>query len=130
MSNYKIEYIKYRVEKSAQAYEDAKILAANGRWNGAVNRLYYSCYYIVSALALNNDIVTQTHSGLKTQFNLNFIKTEMLSKDLGKLYSDLFDWRQKGDYGDMYDFDKETVESLLMPVEEFLKTISSLIKFE
>jgi len=46
---------------------------------------------------------------------------------MGRLYSDLFDSRQKGDYGDMYDFDKETVESLLIPVKEFIDTLKQLL---
>jgi uncharacterized protein (UPF0332 family) len=38
------------------------------------------------------------------------------------------DWRQKGDYGDMFDFSKETVVPLLKPVEQFLMKIKGLIK--
>jgi uncharacterized protein (UPF0332 family) len=38
------------------------------------------------------------------------------------------DWRQKGDYGDMFDFDKKTVEPLLKPVEKFLTEITKLVK--
>lgn len=90
--------------------------------------MYYTCYYAVSALLLKNDIATQTHSGLKTQFNLHFIKTGLISKDFGRLYSDLMDWRQKGDYGDMYDFNKESVEPLLKPVEDFLNQVELLTK--
>ena len=37
-----------------------------------------------------------------------------------KLYSDLIDSRQKSDYGDLCDFDKETVESLIEPVSELI----------
>ena len=46
---------------------------------------------------------------------------------MGKLYSDLIDSRQKGDYGDLYDFDKETVESLIEPVGEFISSLKKLI---
>lgn len=46
---------------------------------------------------------------------------------MGKLYADLMDWRQKGDYGDMFDFDREAVNPLFQPVEEFLKKIRSLV---
>lgn len=127
MSDYKEEYIKYRIEKSDQAYLDAKLLASRESWNGCINRLYYSCYYIVSALALQNDIQAQTHSGLRSQFNLHFIKTKKVSLDMGKLYSDLIDSRQKGDYGDLYDFDKETAESLIEPVAEFISALKKLI---
>jgi len=77
-------------------------------------------------LLLKNNVTTQTHAGLKTQFNLLFIKNEILPKDYGRLYSDLMDWRQKGDYGDMYDFNRDSVEPLLIPVEEFLKEIVQL----
>ena len=77
-------------------------------------------------MLLKNNVTTQTHAGLKTQFNLLFIKNEILPKDYGRLYSDLMDWRQKGDYGDMYDFNRDSVEPLLIPVEEFLKEIVQL----
>lgn len=90
--------------------------------------MYYTCYYTVSALLLKNGISAQTHTGLKSQFNLHFIKTGVIEKNFGKLYADLMDWRQKGDYGDMFDFDKTTVESLLKPVEQFLDEIISLVK--
>ena len=127
MRDFKEEYIKYRIEKSERAYLDAKLLASQESWNACINRLYYSCYYIVSALALKNDIQAQTHSGLRSQFNLHFIKTKKISIEMGKLYSDLIDSRQKGDYGDLYDFDKETVESLIEPVSEFIWSLKKLI---
>ncbi len=127
MNDYKGEYIAYRIEKSDQAYLDAKLLASKESWNASINRLYYSCYYIVSALALQNDIQTQTHAGLRSQFNLHYIKTKKVSIEMGKLYADLIDSRQKGDYGDLYDFDKETVESLIAPVGEFISVLKELI---
>ena len=127
MNDYIGDYIKYRIEKSDQASNDALILARSGSWNGSINRLYYACYYLVSALTLKDGIETKTHSGLRNQLNLHYVKNEKIPLELGKLYSDLFDSRQKGDYGDMYDFDKETVESLLIPVKEFIEILKSLL---
>ena len=128
MKEYKSDYIEYRLLKASEALEAAKLLAENNSWNACVNRLYYTCYYAVSALLLKNGTSAQTHTGLKSQFNLHFIKTGAIEKSFGKLYADLMDWRQKGDYGDMFDFDKTTVEPLLKPVEQFLDKITSLIK--
>jgi len=76
---------------------------------------------------LKNGISTQTHTGLKMLFNLHFIKTGIIEKEFGKLYTDLMDWRQKGDYGDMFDFTRETVEPLLVPIEQFLNRVTVLI---
>lgn len=71
MTGTKDDYINYRINKSIEIYEDAILLAANKRWNSCVNRLYYSSYYLVSALLYKNDIKAETHNGVKTHFFLN-----------------------------------------------------------
>lgn len=76
----KSEYSKYRIESAFQTYEAAKVLADNGFWNSAVNRLYYSLFYAVSALLVINDIQTKSHSSTKSQFSLHFIKIGKFDK--------------------------------------------------
>ena len=63
----------------------------------------------------------------KNAIQLTLYKTGIIEIEFGKLYADLMDWRQKGDYGDMFDFTKETVEPLLKPIEEFLIKITRLL---
>ncbi len=128
MSNNIDEYIKYRMAKSKESFEDAKLLAENESWNSCINRLYYACFYAVSALLLKNKLNTQTHSGTKSLLNLHFVKTGKITYEEGKLYTDLMDWRQKGDYGDMFDFEKDDVEILLEPISSLLIKIEMLLK--
>jgi uncharacterized protein (UPF0332 family) len=128
MNSYKKDYIAYRIARAGHALTDARLLADNGSWNSTVNRLYYACYYMVSALLLQNNINARTHTGCKTQFGLHFVKTGKVPLEQGRLYADLMDWRQKGDYGDMFDFDMETVQPLFVPVENLLNTIKALIE--
>ena len=122
------DYIRYRALKSDEAFEDAKLLIENGRWNASVNRLYYSSFYLVTALLFQNKLSAQTHNGVKTNFFLHYVKTEKVSKDLGKLYSSLFDWRQESDYADFIDFDSETVSPLLKKVQELNDLLKLLLK--
>jgi uncharacterized protein (UPF0332 family) len=121
------DYIKYRFHRSEESFEEALILAEKNRWNSVINRLYYSCFYAVIALLLKNDIETQTHDGARTQFGLHFVKTGKIDKKLGKLFSKLFDFRQKGDYGDMYDYDEKIVKPLIEQVKEFIAELKKLI---
>jgi uncharacterized protein (UPF0332 family) len=65
----------------------------------------------------------QTHDGVRMQFGLQFIKTGLIDISFGKLYSKLFDYRQKGDYDDLFDFDEETVKPLIQAVAEFIEEI-------
>ena len=75
-----------------------------------------------------NNINANSHAGLKHQFTLHFIKTEIVDKELGRAFVQLFDWRQKGDYGDFYEFDKDKTLPLFSPVESLLEKVESLIK--
>jgi uncharacterized protein (UPF0332 family) len=68
-----------------------------------------------------------TRTGCKTQFGLNFVKTGLVTIERARLYADLMDWRQKGDYGNIFDFDRESVEPLFEPVERFLIANGKLI---
>jgi uncharacterized protein (UPF0332 family) len=103
MSGTKEDYIDYRIKKSKEVFEDAQLLANNKRWKSSVNRLYYSSFYLVNALLYKHEIKAETHNGVKTQFNLHFIKTSKVDLKFGKLYSNLFSWRQESDYADFID---------------------------
>lgn len=128
MKGTKEDYISYRISKSSEIFDDALLLANNQRWNSWINRLYYSSYYLVSALLFKNDINAETHNGVKTQLFLNFVKDGILSKEHGKLYSHLFDWRQETDYADFIDFDEETAKPILQEVSFLNETLKNLIK--
>ena len=67
---------------------------------------------------------------VKSQFSLNFIKSGLIDKKYGKLYADLFDWRQKGDYNDFFDLEEEAVISMIEPVQELLNLIKKIIENE
>ncbi len=127
MSGSKDDYINYRIEKSSEIFDDAMLLAQNQRWNSCVNRLYYSSFYLVSALLYKKNVKAETHNGTKTQFFLNFVKNGPLEKSFGRLYAHLFDWRQETDYADFIDFDGDTVLPLLDEVKKLNEEIHNLI---
>jgi uncharacterized protein (UPF0332 family) len=61
--------INYRKSKSEEVFMDAVLQADNNRWNSSVNRLYYSSYYLASALLYQNDIKADTLMELKYNFS-------------------------------------------------------------
>lgn len=121
------EYILYRIESAKKTFEAAKVLAESGFWNSAVNRLYYALFYAVNALLVLNNIQTKSHSSTKSQFSLHFVKTGKFDIKYGRLLSELFDWRQKGDYENIFDYDNDSVKPLFEPVEEMILLIEDEI---
>ncbi|HRO42275.1 MAG TPA: HEPN domain-containing protein [Flavipsychrobacter sp.] len=127
MSASREDYIRYKMQRSNEVFDDALLLAANGRWNSAMNRLYYSSFYLVSALLYKHRIKAETHNGTKTSFFFHFVKNEMVEREFGKLYANLLDWCQESDYADFAEFDEETINVLLERVKQFNNTISRLL---
>ena len=124
----KNDYVKYRIDTAYKTFEAAKALMERGFWNSAVNRLYYAVFYAVNALLVQNDIITKSHSAVKSQFSLHFIKTGKIDKKYGQLLSELYDWRQKGDYDNIFDYDSDSVQPLFEPILEMINTINKEIK--
>ncbi len=122
------EVIRYRIRRANETLNDAIFLAKEKRWNSCINRLYYASYYAVSALLLSENQNPSTHSGVKQLFSELFIKTSIISEDFGKMHSQLFSWRQKGDYDDLFDFDSEKVIPYLSPVQSFIKLVEEILK--
>lgn len=122
------ELIEYRITRSKKILNEVELLVENELWNTSINRLYYACYYAVTALLVSKKIQAQTHSGVRQMFGLHFIKTGLIDKKLGRFYTDIFDKRQTGDYDDFVVFSKEDVKSMMSPANELVDDIEKLLK--
>ena len=97
-------------------------------WNACANRLYYACFYAVTALLAEKSLASSKHSGVKGLFNRHFVKTGDVSKEKGAFYNNLFEARQEGDYLDFVVFDRDTVEPWIPQAQDFIETISQLVE--
>ena len=102
------EFVYHRIQRSEETLAEADCLAENGHFSGAVNRLYYACYYIVTALLLENEIQASTHVGVRSMFALKFIKTGKMDMSHGKFFNEIFELRHSNDYDDFIFCDEET----------------------
>jgi len=107
------ELITVRIEKSKSALEDARVAPENNRYSNASNRIYYSIFHIVSALALSHNFTTSKHFQLLGWFNKVFIHSGIVSQEVGKIYSNAFEARQESDYSDFIVVIPEDVQKKL-----------------
>jgi uncharacterized protein (UPF0332 family) len=91
------DFIGYRLDRAQETLDDARLLAEAGRWNSCVNRLYYACFYAVSALLLQAGYTSPKHAGVRSLFNRHFVKERVVAADLGRFYNRLFRHRQESD---------------------------------
>jgi uncharacterized protein (UPF0332 family) len=119
MSNVKKDLVDFRLARATESFKMASLAVEQKYWNAVASELYYTCYYLVIALFAKNDIKTSTHSGIRTELGLKFIKKGTLDVKWGRLISTLFNLRQKGDYGDFVFLTEEEILPLVSEVRDF-----------
>ena len=123
-----VTYIRYRVRRSKETLQMAKLALDNGYLHDTVNRLYYACFYTVSALLLTEGFSSSKHSGIRSLFGQHWIRTGRLPAHMGRFYHHLFENRRHGDYDDFVTFDRNDVEAWFQQAEAFVAAISGQIE--
>ena len=119
--------VMYRFQRATETLAEAKGNIEMGFWHASANRLYYACFYAVSSLLIKNGYTAHTHNGMFTLFCKYFVLTGIISKEQNRLYRNLFNLRQEGDYEDMFIIEESDVKPLLEPTEIFIVEIEDLI---
>ena len=120
------DLIRYRLARSRETMDEARLLLGSGHRNACVNRLYYACFYAVSAVLLPEGHASAKHSGVRALFERHLVKTGHVTVTLGRTYRRLFTRRQHGDYDDFVQFKEDEVHTWVKDAEEFVNTITRL----
>ena len=119
--------IKYRRERAKETLQEAQIMLDNKKLIAAVNRIYYAVFYEVCALLLTKGLSSSKHSGVRSLFNKEFIKTGIISEQYGDFYNRIFGFRQRADYEDFVEFESQKVKSWFESAKEFIDYIEKVI---
>ena len=122
------DVVQYRIERAYIALEQAKKNLQMKCLEVTANRLYYAAYYAVSALLIANKIPSHTHDGCITQFGLHYVRTGIVSRDMGKLLRKLFTMRQTGDYSDRFGLTEDDVIPFIGSTENFIEAVTAMAK--
>ncbi|MCD6471995.1 HEPN domain-containing protein [Candidatus Aerophobetes bacterium] len=123
----KEKIINYRRERAKETFEEAKIMFDNSKLFATVNRIYYAIFYESVALLLTKDLYSSKHSGIRSLFNREFVKAGVVGEKFGDFYNKMFEFRQRGDYEDFVEFNKEDIKTWLEKAEEFIKVIDEIV---
>lgn len=119
--------VRYRLERAREAIDEARLLFETGHLHTYVNRLYYACFYAVSALLLSQNISTSKHTQVRSWLHKEFIRTGKIPVEQGQFFDLLFNNRQKGDYSDLVVFQADQVKPWLEQTTRFVDCVAGLI---
>ena len=121
------DLIRYKLTRAEETIEEARVMLQTNHLYGAANRIYYAFFYAVTALLLTQNLSSSRHSGVIALFNRHFVKPGLISVDMGKFYSRIFDNRLESDYADWIEMKKDDIQEELTRGKEFISAVIALI---
>ncbi len=116
------------MERSRESIQAAEIMLEKGMLTFAMNRIYYSMFYSVLVLLGKRSISFSKHGKVEGYFNREFIKSDLLPIDMGRLYNKAFEYRQKFDYVDFAIPEEDMVIEYIEKAELFVNSINEYLK--
>ena len=128
-SEKKQELAMYRLAQAQESLAEAQYLFDGDKSpRSVINRAYYSMFYSILALLIFEPYSSSKHSGVLAYFNRHFIKTGLLSEDLGRAVNKAFDLRQRADYREQIVIARDQVAPFLDEARRFLAASKDHLK--
>ncbi len=119
--------VDLRLSKATALLNEAEQMVKLHYWDMAANRFYYSCFHAAQALLVSHGYSAHTHEGTISMFGLHFVKTGLVSLELGAFFSRMEQLRKKADYNCNYDVTQAEVETMIAPAYGFVREIKVLV---
>jgi uncharacterized protein (UPF0332 family) len=118
----------YRLKVAEERLNAAQILFERRMYADTVSRAYYAIFQAARAALALKRLDSRKHSGIISLFNQQFVKTNILPKDHGKILKRTRDLREASDYDDFYLVSREEAQVAIEDACKFISDLTLLIK--
>lgn len=121
------DLVRYRMQNSKEKLGSAKILLENSKFKDSISRSYYAMFTAARALLATKHLDSSKHTGVVSLFNQHFVKTGIVTKELGRMLMKGKDLRQDGDYKDFVETSMEEAQEQYNNAEKFIEQIEDTL---
>lgn len=121
--------IRMRMEQAAETLIDSRMLmeVRSSAGRSVVNRAYYASFYALLALLQTINLSPRKHQGAIAYFEMEFVKTGKLPKEMSEIIRKLFRMRMEDDYQIMGPVDIEDAKLSIMISEKFIGEVNAFL---
>lgn len=120
--------LRLLILRARETLAEAELLNRSGFRFGAINRLYYDCFYAVTALLQMEGFSSHKHSGVISLFDQHWIKPRRLPITMGRFYRKLFELRHQGDCANIIPLEEVNVFDLTDEARRFIEQIEQIVR--
>ena len=116
------------IQRAHRYLDTATLLIEEGDFESSVSRAYYAMFYIARALLKRDGITPKTHSGLRNQFGLHFVKKGDLSTRFADMLNDAEELRALAEYAEERVITREDANTTLRDANEFVDRLNAVLR--
>ena len=119
--------LEYRMNRAIETLAEADKLIEGQFYNTAVTRLYFACYYSVTALIAKHNISHPTPLGIKRMFSENFINNGKIERKYFFFFIKLFRARTRAEQEDFLLYDYKQCDEYRIKAKSFINAMQTEI---
>ena len=117
------ELAGYRMDRAKEMLVAARENLEIGQYKTSLNRSYYAIFHAMRAMNILKGFDSSKHSGVSAFFNKEYLKENILDRNLSIVIKNSAFLREKSDYDDFYIASKQEAEKQLEEAERFLDAV-------
>jgi uncharacterized protein (UPF0332 family) len=112
--------VAYRLDQARQTLEAGRELLSKGHFRDAINRAYYAMFYAALGLLAARQLGSSKHAGVLSLFSRHFVNSGEFPAATAVYLRQAFDLRQKFDYREFAEPDRDQAEGVVQHAADFL----------
>ena len=121
------ELVGYRLAKAGEMLSASEDNLKIGQYKTSLNRSYYAVFHAMRAANALKGFDSSKHSGVIAFFTKEYLKTEILDRNLAVIIKDSSLCREKSDYDDFYVAGRVEAEEQLKNAMWFVSQIEEYV---
>ena len=117
------ELAGYRMDRAKEMLVAARENLEIGQYKTSLNRSYYAIFHAMRAMNILKGFDSSKHLGVIAFFNKEYLKENILDRNLSIVIKNSAFLREKSDYDDFYIASKQEAEKQLEEAERFLDAV-------
>ena len=117
------ELAGYRMDRAKEMLVAARENLEIGQYKTSLNRSYYAIFHAMRAMNILKGFDSSKHSGVIAFFTKEYLKENILDRNLSIVIKNSAFLREKSDYDDFYIASKQEAEKQLEEAERFLDAV-------
>lgn len=121
------ELAEYRLERAKEMLSASESNLEIGQYRTSLNRSYYAVFHAMRSVNVLKKFDSSKHSGVIAFFTKEYLKTEILDRELAAIIKESSLCREKSDYDDFYVAGREEAEEQLRNAKYFVQKIEEYL---